>query len=78
MISTILNIVSGLFWAAGKIFEFLYARNLVDAGKTQAKLETLNKQVRDAQIAIAAREAIRNDIISNDGRLPDDDPFLRD
>lgn len=77
MISAILSVVSGLFAVAGKIFEWLYARQLVDAGKTQASLEALRKQVQDAQIAVATREAIR---AANTGGVSIDerDPFLRD
>lgn len=78
MITYALSIISGLFWAAGKLFEWLYARQLVDAGKTQAQLEALRKQVQDAQIAVAAREAVRTDVARNPDRVPDDDPFLRD
>lgn len=78
MISYALSIISGLFWAAGKLFEWLYARQLVDAGKTQAELEALRKQVQDAQIAVAAREAVRADVARNPDRVPIDDPFLRD
>lgn len=78
MISYALSIISGLFWAAGKLFEWLYARQLVDAGKTQAELESLRKQVQDAQIAVAAREAVRADVARNPDGVPDDDPFLRD
>ena len=77
MISAILSVVSGLFSVAGKIFEWLYARQLVDAGRTQANLEALRKQVQDAQIAVAAREAVR---AANAGGVSIDerDPFLRD
>ena len=78
MISYALSIISSLFWAAGKLFELLYARQLVDAGKVEAELEALRKQVQDAQIAVAAREAIRADVARDPVRVPDDDPFLRD
>ncbi len=78
MISYALSIISSLFWAAGKLFELLYAIRLADAGRVQAELEALRKQVQDAQIAVAAREAIRADVARDPGRVPDDDPFLRD
>jgi hypothetical protein len=79
MIGTILNVISGLFWAAGKLFEWLYANQLVDAGKTQQQLENLRKEIHDAQIAVAAREAVRASIAQHpDGIVPADDPFLRD
>lgn len=78
MISLLLSLVSGLFTAAGKIFEWLYARQLVDAGKTQEQLEALRKQVHDAQIAVAAREAIRASVAAHPDSLSNDDPFRRD
>lgn len=77
--STFLSIISSLFWAAGKLFEWLYAKQLVDAGRTQAQLEALRNQVHEAEIAVAAREAVRAAILKSPNSLvPDDDPFLRD
>ena len=76
MITAILSLVSGLFTFAGKIFEWLYEAKLIDAGKTQQQLEDLRKQVHDAQIAVAAHEAVRAADAANS--LPDDDPFRRD
>lgn len=79
MISTILSIISSLFWVAGKLFEWLYANQLVDAGKTQAQLSSLQKEIQDAQIAVAAREAVRAAILQRpDSIVPANDPFLRD
>lgn len=82
MTSSILTIISGLFTLAGKIFEWLYARNLTNAGKVQADLDALRKQVVAAQIAVAAREAQRAldaALANNAGKLPDDnDPNIRD
>lgn len=74
----VLNVISGLFWAAGKLFEWLYAKQLVDAGRTQQQLETLRNEVTKAQIAVAAREAIRASVARDPDSVPDDDPFLRD
>ena len=74
----VLNVISGLFWAAGKLFEWLYAKQLVDAGRTQQQLETLRNEVTKAQIAVAAREAIRASIARDPDSVPDDDPFIRD
>lgn len=78
MISAILSVVSGLFSVAGKVFEWLYAKQLVDAGRVQEKLDALNKQVRDAQIAVAAREAVRAATIRDGLSVDEQDPFLRD
>lgn len=76
MIVAILTAISGLFAAAGKLFEWLYARNLADAGRVQAKLESLQAEVRSAQVAVAAREAIRASIAVNG--VSGDDQFSRD
>lgn len=78
MVASLLSVVGGLFALAGKIFEWLYARQLVDAGKTQAQLDALSKQVKDAQIAVAAREAVRAAAAADPDSLPDDDGFRRD
>lgn len=74
----VLNVISGLFWAAGKLFEWLYAKQLVDAGRTQQQLETLRHEVTNAQIAVAAREAIRASVARDPDSVPINDPFLRD
>ncbi len=78
MITAILSVVSGLFSVAGKVFEWLYAKQMVDAGRVQEKLDALNKQVRDAQIAVAAREAVRAATVRDGVSVDDNDPFLRD
>lgn len=79
MVANILSLISGLIWVAGKLFEFLYARQMVNVGQTQQQLETLRKEIHDAQIAIAAREAVRISILKQPDRIvPADDPFLRD
>ena len=78
MIGALLSVVSGLFSVAGKVFEWLYAKQLVDAGRVQEKLDALNKQVRDAQIAVAAREAVRAATVRDGVSVDDTDPFLRD
>lgn len=78
MVALILTLISSMFTAAGKVFEWLYAAKLVDAGRTQAQLEALRNQVHEAQIAIAAREAVRAHVAATNGELPDNDPFLRD
>lgn len=78
MILAILSVVSGLFSVAGKIFEWLYAVKMVDAGRVQERLDALNKQVRDAQIAVAAREAVRAATVRDGVSIDERDPFLRD
>ncbi len=78
MISAILTILSGLFTVTGKLFDWLYARDMVNAGRVQQKLDDLREQVKSAQIAVAAREAIRASTASDPAGVPDNDPFLRD
>ena len=80
MISVALSLLSAFFTFTGKLFEWLYAKQLVDAGKTQAQLEALRNQVHEAEIAVAAREAVRAHIAASNGELSIDnnDPFLRD
>lgn len=78
MIPALLTVLGALFSAVGKLFEFLYAQKLVDAGKVQAQLESLRKQVEDAQAVITVREAVRADDLASGGKLPIDDPFRRD
>lgn len=78
MIPSLISLLTALFGAVGKLFEWLYAQQWVDAGKTQQQLETLANDVRSAQIAVAAREAIRAASLRDPDRVYDDDPFLRD
>lgn len=77
MVASLLTLISGLFALAGKVFEYLYARQLIDAGKTQQQLKDLSLQVRDAQVAVAAREAIRATLADHPDSVPDDG-FSRD
>ena len=81
VIPAILSALTTLFGVVGKVFEWLYARDMVNAGKVQTELEALRKQVHDAQVAVAAREAQRAldaAALGGTGKLPDDDPFQRD
>lgn len=78
MIPGLISLLTVLFGAVGKLFEWLYAKQLVDAGRTQQQLEALSNEVKQAQIAVAAREAVRASILREPDSLPTDDPFLRD
>jgi hypothetical protein len=81
VIPAILSMLTALFGVVGKVFEWLYARDLTDAGKVQAELEALRKQVHDAQVAVAAREAVRAAAAAaGDGgvSIDESDPNLRD
>lgn len=78
MIPSLIGLLTVLFGAVGKLFEFLYVNRLVDAGRTQQQLETLRHAVTNAQIAVAAREAIRASVARDPDSVPSNDPFLRD
>lgn len=76
MIPAILSTLTAFFGLVGKVFDWLYARQMVDAGKVENQLAVLQKQVEDARKAVAAREAIRASLSS--GGVPEHDPFQRD
>lgn len=78
MIPGLISLLTALFGVVGKLFEWLYSKQLVDAGRTQQQLETLSNEVKQAQIAVAAREAIRASVLRSPDSLPEHDPFLRD
>lgn len=89
MIPALISALSGLFVAIGKVFEWLHARDLTNAGKVLAQLSALQAQVAAAQQAVAARERqrlanIRDGLADGgagrDGGVSIDptDPFLRD
>lgn len=77
MISALISIIGGLFQAVGRIFEWLYARRLVDAGRTAQQLESLKEQVDAAQKAVQARIDVERIVTSAPDRLRDDDGFRR-
>ena len=77
MISIILTIISGLFNAAGKLFEYLYVRQMVDAGKTAQQLEDFKGQIDAAKKAVEARERIRRLSLNDPAGLMSDDEFVR-
>jgi hypothetical protein len=77
MITVILNFIGGLFSLAGKVFEFMYAQKLIDAGKTSQQLDDLKGQIDAAQKAIAFREKARRDVELNPNSLMQPDEFTR-
>jgi len=77
MITVILSLIGGLFSLAGKIFEFMYAQKLIDAGKTSQQLDDLKGQIDAAQKAIALREKARRDAELNPGDVLQPDEFTR-
>ena len=77
MITTILTLISGLFSVAGKLFEFMYAQKLIDAGKTAQQLDDLKGQIDAAQKAIALREEARRTAELNSSSIMQSDEFTR-
>ena len=77
MITAIISLISGLFSVAGKLFEWLYARQLIDAGKTAQQLDNLKGQIDAAQQAIALREKARRDAELNPTSIMQPDEFTR-
>ena len=77
MITAIISLISGLFSVAGKIFEFMYAQKLIDAGKTAQQLDDLKGQIDAAQKAIALREEARRTAELNTSSILQPDEFTR-
>ena len=77
MISAIISLISGLFVVAGKLFDWLYAKQLIDAGKTAQQLDNLKGQIDAAQKAIALREKARRDAELNPAGILQPDEFTR-
>jgi hypothetical protein len=69
--------IGALFQALGKLFDWLYARKLVDAGKTAQKLEDLKGQIDAAHSALQARLDIERQQQLNPDGVHDDDGFKR-
>lgn len=77
MITAIISLISGLFAVAGKLFDWLYARQLIDAGKTAQQLDNLKGQIDAAQKAIALREEARRNAELNPSSILQPDEFTR-
>lgn len=77
MISIILSIISSLFSAAGRMFDWLYAKQMIDAGKTAQQVEDLRKQIDAAHKALQARIVLEQSIDNKPDSLFDDDNFKR-
>jgi len=77
MFTNLITIISGLFTLAGKVFEFMYAQKLIDAGKTAQQLDDLKGQIDAAQKAIALREEARRTAELNHSSVMQSDEFTR-
>jgi len=77
VIVTIISLLSSLFSVAGKLFDWLYAVRLADAGRVAERLESLKGQVDAAQKAVETRMAIERERERLSGGVSDDDGFRR-
>ena len=77
MISVILSLIGSLLTAAGKLFDWLYTKQLVDAGKTEQQVADLKAQIDAAHKALQARLAVERERQLNPGGVRDDDGFKR-
>lgn len=76
--TAIISLLSGLASMVVRFLDWLHDKKLVESGKAQQQLNDLRGQIHDVQIAMAAREAVRADVIKHPDSLPDNDPFRRD
>jgi hypothetical protein len=77
MIVYIIQFLGGLFTIAGKLFDYLNQRKMVDLAKTAQQLENLKAQVDAAHQAVKIREAVAAAINSNPDLGMSDDEFTR-
>lgn len=77
MISAIINFIGGLLQIAGKVFDWLYANRLVEAGRKEQQLSGLKEQIKAANDAIQKRISVERDLAADPDRVRDDDGFRR-
>jgi len=77
-ITALISLLSGLMGVIVNFFNWLHEKQLVQSGVAQAQLENMKAQANEAQLAIAAREAVRADVASKPDSVPVNDPFIRD
>lgn len=75
--TSILSLIGALFTLAGKVFDFLYARQLVDAGKTAQQLSDLQGRIDAAQKAVELRAKAERDALLNPSSIMQQDEFTR-
>ena len=77
MIAAIISLISSLLSVAGKLFDFLHERQMIDAGKTEQQLADLKAQVDAAHRSVSIRNAVERAINADPSSLPVDDGFKR-
>jgi len=73
----ILQLLGGLFSVAGKLFDYLNQKQMVDLAKTAQQLENLKAQVDAAHKSVEIREAVRAALERNPGSVMSVDEFTR-
>ena len=77
MIYYILQFVGGLVTLAGKLFDWLNQRQMVDLAKTAQQLENLKAQVDAAHQAVKIREGVRDALERDKSSVLSIDEFTR-
>lgn len=77
MIFYILQFVGGLVTLAGKLFDWLNQRQMVDLAKTAQQLENLKAQVDAAHQAVKIREGVRDALERDPNSVMSVDEFTR-
>ena len=77
MIVWILQLLGGLFTLAGKLFDYLNQKQMVDLAKTAQQLENLKAQVDAAHKSVEIREAVRAALERNPGSVMSVDEYTR-
>ena len=77
MIVYIIQIIGGLFTLAGKIFDYLNQRQMVDLAKTAQQLSNLKAQVDAAHQAVKIREAVAAALNDKPSSIMSNDEFTR-
>jgi phage-related minor tail protein len=72
-----LQIIGGLFTLAGKLFDYLNQKQMVDLAKTSQQLENLKAQVDAAHKSVEIREAVRAALERDKSSVLSVDEFTR-
>lgn len=77
MIVYLLQLIGGLFTLAGKVFDYLNQKQLVDLAKTSQELANLKAQVDAAHQAVKIREGVRSALERDKPSVMSIDEFTR-
>ena len=77
MIVYLLQLIGGLFTLAGKLFDYLNQKQMVDLAKTSQQLENLKAQVDAAHKSVEIREAVRAALERDKSSVLSVDEFTR-